>query len=51
MARQTTPGPQRDQLLEMAKTWDDLAADRSKMIHQHPELGLAGEHEEEAKGS
>ncbi len=48
MARQTQPGPQRDQLLEMARTWDNLAADRSEMIRRHPELGLAGEHAEEA---
>ncbi len=51
MANQTMPGPQRDQLLEMARTWDKLAEDRSELIRRHPEMGLAGEHEEEAHRS
>jgi len=51
MANQTKPGPQRDQLLEMARTWDKLAEDRSELIRKHPEMGLAGEHEEEAHRS
>ena len=31
-------GEQRDQLLEMARTWDNLAADREKLVRNHPEL-------------
>ena len=42
-------GDQRDQLLEMARTWDQLAAERSELIRRHPELGLQGEHPEEAR--
>ena len=30
LAKQVTEGPQRDQLLEMAKTWDALAEDRGR---------------------
>jgi hypothetical protein len=38
---------QLEQLLEMAKTWDQLAADRSDLVRRHPELALEGEHREE----
>ncbi len=48
LARQMQ-GEQRDQLLEMARTWDQLAADRSELVRRHPELGLAGEHHEETR--
>ena len=41
-------GEQRDQLLEMAATWDKLAAERSELIRKHPDLALQGEHAEEA---
>ena len=41
-------GEQREQLLEMARTWDKLAADRSELVQRHPELALKGEHAEEA---
>ena len=36
-------GVQRDQLIEMAATWDRLAAERADLIRRHPELALAGE--------
>ncbi len=42
-------GEQRDQLLEMAATWDALAADRADLVRRHPELALVGEEQEEAK--
>jgi hypothetical protein len=41
------PGEQRDQLLEMARTWDKLAEERSDLVRRHPELALKGEHREE----
>ena len=31
-------GEQRDQLLGMAATWDNLAAERTEFIKKHPEL-------------
>jgi hypothetical protein len=40
-------GKDRDQLLGMAATWDNLAAERSKLVQRHPELAIWGEHEEE----
>jgi hypothetical protein len=40
-------GEQRDQLIEMASTWERLAEERSDLVRRHPELGLAGEHDEE----
>ncbi len=49
MAKQMKPGPQQDQLLEMARTWDRLADERSDLIRRHPELAIKGEHEEETK--
>jgi hypothetical protein len=36
-------GAQRDQLIEMAETWEQLAAERSDLVRRHPELALAGE--------
>jgi hypothetical protein len=40
-------GAQRNQLLEMAATWDKLAIERSDLVRRHPELALDGEHREE----
>jgi hypothetical protein len=48
LARGTT-GEQRDKLLEMAMTWEKLAAERSDLVRRHPDLGLEGEHAEEAE--
>jgi hypothetical protein len=36
-------GVQRDQLIEMAATWDRLAEERAELIQRHPELTLTGE--------
>jgi hypothetical protein len=47
MARGLPSGDPRDQLLEMAATWERLAAERSQLVRRHPELGIAGEQEEE----
>ena len=38
LAKQVPEGDQRDQLLEMARTWDNLARDREKLVQNHPEL-------------
>ena len=48
MARGLPAGGQRDQLLEMAATWEKLADERSELVRRHPELGFEGEHQEEA---
>jgi hypothetical protein len=40
-------GKDRDQLLEMATTWDNLAAERSERVRRHPELAVDDEHAEE----
>ena len=47
LARSMPVGKDRDQLLEMAATWDNLAAERAKLVRTHPELAVHGEHEEE----
>jgi hypothetical protein len=36
-------GTQRDQLLEMADTWDRLAAERFELLRRHPEVALRSE--------
>jgi hypothetical protein len=41
-------GPQKDQLLDMAATWEKLAAERSDLVRRHPELAPEGEHVEES---
>ena len=41
-------GQQRDQLLEMAATWERLAEDRAALVKRHPELAVDGEAAEEA---
>ena len=48
LAKGMPPGSQRDQLLEMAATWDKLAIERSELIRRNPEVALRGEREEEA---
>ena len=42
-------GEQRDQLLQMAATWENLAAERASLVLRHPELALSGEHQEEVR--
>jgi hypothetical protein len=37
LAKQVPEGEQRDQLLEMARTWDRLADDREAPAQKHPE--------------
>ncbi|MPR11349.1 hypothetical protein [Microvirga tunisiensis] len=41
LAKQVSEGEQRNQLLEMARTWDNLATDREKLVRNHPELDTA----------
>jgi hypothetical protein len=36
-------GAPRDQLVEMAATWDRLAEERADLVGRHPELALDGE--------
>ncbi|HEU6441731.1 MAG TPA: hypothetical protein VFF38_05180 [Microvirga sp.] len=43
LAKQVPEGPQRDQLLEMARTWDNLANDRDALVKKHPELAQTDE--------
>ncbi|WP_114947280.1 hypothetical protein [Microvirga calopogonii] len=38
LAKQLPEGEQRNQLLEMARTWDNLANDREQLVRRHPEL-------------
>jgi hypothetical protein len=38
LARQVSEGEQREQLLEMARTWDGLAESRERQIRNHPEF-------------
>ena len=41
-------GPQREQMLGMARTWDNLAIERSEFVRKYPELALPDEEAEEA---
>ena len=47
LAKRMTLGEQRDQLLDMAVTWEKLAAERSDLVRRHPELSIGDEHAEE----
>lgn len=47
LAERMQSGEQRDQLLKMADTWENLAAERTALVLRHPELALHGEHAEE----
>ena len=38
LAKQVPEGEQRNQLLEMARTWDNLAIERERLVRNHPEL-------------
>ena len=38
LAKQMPEGEQRNQLLEMARTWDNLAKEREQLVLRHPEL-------------
>ena len=42
-------GEHRDQLLDIAETWDKLAQDRSDLVRRHPDLGRPAEHSEEMR--
>jgi hypothetical protein len=41
LAQQMPSGEQRDQLLEMARTWESLAETREGLVRNHPELDTA----------
>ena len=41
LAQQMPLGEQRDQLLEMARTWEALAKTREGLVRNHPELNTA----------
>jgi hypothetical protein len=41
LARGVSEGEQRHQLLEMARTWDNLAETREGLVRNHPELDTA----------
>jgi hypothetical protein len=43
-------GVQREQLVEMAATWERLADERSELVRRHPELALEGEGRQKAAG-
>lgn len=43
LAKQVPEGEQRNQLLEMAKTWDNLAKERERLVRNHPELDTSKE--------
>jgi hypothetical protein len=43
LAKQVPEGEQRNQLLAMARTWDNLAKDREKLVQNHPELDTSKE--------
>jgi hypothetical protein len=47
LAAKMESGEQREQLLGMARHWDELARDRAALVRLHPELALDGEHAEE----
>ena len=49
LANAMDQGDQRDQLLEMAATWERLAEERSDLVRRHPDLAVPGEHEEEVE--
>ncbi|WP_262270035.1 hypothetical protein [Microvirga yunnanensis] len=38
LAKQVPEGEQRNQLLEMARTWNNLAIERERLVRIHPEL-------------
>ena len=38
LANQMPSGEQREQLLEMARTWEALAKTREELVRNHPEL-------------
>ena len=42
-------GEQRDQLMEMAATWERLADERSELVRRNPDLAVPGEHQEEVE--
>jgi hypothetical protein len=48
LATRMEHGEQRNQLLEMAATWEKLANERSDLVRRHPELAMEGEQREES---
>jgi hypothetical protein len=46
LAKHTLPGEFREELLEIARTWDTLAVEEREWVQQHLELAL-GEYQDE----
>ena len=40
LAQSMKDSPQREQLLEMARNWDQMARDRDRLARLHPEIAL-----------
>jgi hypothetical protein len=40
LANQVKDGPQREQLLQMARNWDQMAEDRNRLAKLHPEIAV-----------
>ena len=51
LARKMQRADQREQLLRMAETWDQLAADREGLISKHPDLILDTGDADEGRGA
>jgi hypothetical protein len=47
LAQKMNHGEHREQLLQMAATWDRLAAERAELIRRRPEFALPGERVED----
>lgn len=47
LAKHMRDGPELEQCLLMARYWEQMAVDRTTLVHHHPDLAIDGEHEEE----
>ena len=48
LAKHTPPGEPREELLEIAKTWETLAFEKPEWVQQHLELALGEQQDEDA---
>jgi len=51
LAQRMRHGEERDQLLDMAKTWDGLAEERAALIPRHPEMAIDDQESQDSRSA
>ena len=51
LAQRMRHGEERDQLLDMARTWDGLTEERAALIRRHPEMAINDQESQDSRSA